>query len=140
MEDKAMTIFNENIMLTIHKFSSQGMVRNIKKINFQLHFLSDVPILTFHFGNLGDAVFYPIYFASLGSWPEAAQLCVIIELIDAENHATAVRQLLLSKDDTEVIQQARYEQLKMTNRQVESIIDLITPEFLGLTEQPLLAQ
>jgi hypothetical protein len=138
MESKAMKISDTNITLTMSQYDGDGMGRSLKKLNFQLHFLSDVPILTFQFEKPGDVVFFPIHFASFNSWPMVGQLPLIIQLCNTADHLTAVRHLVLSEDDTAVILQARDEQLKMTSRQVDSIIDLISPEFLGLTELSLL--
>jgi hypothetical protein len=136
MEEKSLRVSEHHIIMSVSKFDPDGKHRNTAEVNFQLHFLCDVPILTFHFKKPNDVVVLPIHFEAFESWPECPQLTILLQFQHASGTSISVRQIVLSEDDTEAILQARLEQMKMKSRQVDSIIELISPEFLGFCEQP----
>ena len=125
----------KNIVIPVSKLDLDGAIRKLADVSFQLHFLCDIPILTFHFKKAWDVEVIPVNFRLLTTWPESRNLVINLQLSDPKNSpAVSVKQIILNADDTRAILDAKTEQSKMTSRQIDAIIDLIYCDYFGFTE------
>ena len=135
MELPKFIVSEKNIVIPISKLDLDGATRKLADVTFQLHFLCDIPILTFHFKKTWDVEVIPVNFRLLETWPESRNLVINLQLRDPKNSpAVSVKQIILNVDDTRAIQEAKLEQSKMTSRQIDAIIDLIYSDYFGFTE------
>lgn len=121
----------KNVVVSLSKFDSEGRVRNLEKVNFQLYSLCEVPILAFQFANLEDITVIPINFRSVDFWPVNENLIIVLRLVDATGAVYAHRELIVNIYDTSNIYKAMTEQLKMTSRQIKAITDYIYCDFVN---------
>jgi|GEM_PF-5424798 len=125
----------KNIIIPVSKFDVDGTTRKLVETTFQLHFLCDIPILTFHFKKAWDVEVIPVNFRLLETWPESRNLVINLQLSDPKSSTSvSVKQIILNADDTRTIMEAKTEQSKMTLRQIDAIIDLIYSDYFGFTE------
>jgi hypothetical protein len=125
----------KNILVPVSKLDIDGSVRKLADITFQLHFLCDIPILTFHFKKPWDVEVIPVNFRLFETWPQNGNLMIRVQLCDPDSRsAIAVKQIALSLEDTNSILEAIIEQKKMTARQIDAIIDLIYSDYFGFSE------
>ncbi len=125
----------KNITIPVSKLDLDGATRKLADVTFQLHFLCDIPILTFHFKKAWDVEVIPVNFRLLETWPESRNLVINLQLSDVKTiPSVSVKQILLNADDTRSILEAKSEQGKMTSRQIDAIIDLIYCDYFGFTE------
>lgn len=135
MELPKFTATEKNIIVPVSKHDIDGVARKVTDMTFQLHFLCDIPILTFHFKKAWDVEVIPVNFRLFESWPETKHLAVRLQLFDSTTNSTFSEQhILLNADDTQAVLEARSEQKKMTLRQIDAIIDLIYSDYFGFTE------
>lgn len=133
MELPKITASEKNITVPVSRFDIDGATRKLADVSFQLHFLCDIPILTFHFRKAWDVEVIPVNFQLLASWPETRNLAVNLHLCNPDS-SVAVKQIVLNVDDTNAIMETRAEQKKMTSRQIDAIIDLIYSDYFGFSE------
>ena len=120
-------------MVPVSRHDIDGNTRKLADVSFQLHFLCDIPILTFHFRKAWDVEVIPVNFLIASLWPETRNLVINLHLCGPDS-SVSIKQIVLNADDTASILEAKAEQKKMTPRQIDAIIDLIYSDYFGFTE------
>jgi hypothetical protein len=125
-------VSGEGLWIPVAGEDLDGQSRNLDDTVFQLHFLCDVPILTFHFKNTWDVEVIPVHFSLFDDWPTTENLTIDLCLVTQPTS----KRIILPRFETASILAARTEQQKMNDRQISAMIDLIYCGYFGFTEKP----
>jgi len=121
----------KNVIVRVCRYSFEKKTENLNRINFELHTMCDVPILTFKFRQPEDVIVVPVNFRAVAAWPKN-ELVIILQLFDlTQDTLFAEKEFTINSDDTETILTAKSEQQKMKKRQIDAIADFIHSDYIG---------